>query len=94
MNVLKHFSCVNSVFEGVNREQDGKKFQPSPPDEDMSSLETQNLVETTSTGEGSPRPWREWMTAHQQQAAEKQQLFQLMANQQKARLDQMALAQV
>lgn len=42
----------------------------------------------------SLRMWKEWIVIQQQQAANQQCLFQLMADQKKAMLDQMATTQM
>lgn len=64
-------------------------------DKEMLERGTQDLVENAGTRAKGPGSWREWIAAqHRQQTVDQQWLFQLLAEQQRILLDQMASSQV
>lgn len=90
---VKHTTGVSHLFKGGKSRSQGAEVWSSPPDDEMGPLGRQNLVENAGTGVAGPGSWKDWMTLQQQPATEQQHLFQLMADQQRVMLDQMATAQ-
>lgn len=69
-----------------------QRYGPIPPDKEMDPPGRYYLMENVGTRGAGPRSQKKWMALQQEQPAEQHCWLQLMANQQRAMLHQMAAA--